>query len=200
MFWDIAASFYDVFENYYNGEVNQKLVSRVVDFIEKDDKVLECACGTGMISKKIGPRCKELIATDFSEGMLRKAKQNCAHLKNVTIEKGDIMHINYKDGTFDKVIAGNVLHLLDNPYTAIEELMRICKRGGKVIIPTYINNENSGKPSVFIRFLETFGANFKKQFDFSTYKQFFEKTEYENIEYILVEGKMPCAIAIIIKE
>ena len=62
-----------------------------------------------------------------------------------------------------------------------------------------MNNENSGKPSVFIRFLEKFGADFKKQFDFTSYKLFLEKTGYTNIEYILVEGKIPCAIAIITK-
>lgn len=199
MFWDATARFYDIFENYYNGDVNRRLVKQVADLIEKDDRVLECACGTGMISKGIGPKCKELIATDFSYGMLKQAKRNCAHLQNVKIRRADILSINCKDGAFDKVIAGNVIHLLDEPYVALEELMRTCKNGGKVIIPTYVNNENSGKPSIFIRCLERFGANFKKQFDFSTYKQFFEKTRYENIEYILVKGKMPCAIAIITK-
>lgn len=199
MFWDIAAKFYDIFENYYNGDVNRRLVIQVAALIEKDDRVLECACGTGMLSKGIGAKCKELIATDFSEGMLKQAKRNCAQLKNVTIRKEDIMSISSGDGAFDKVVAGNVIHLLDEPYAALDELLRICKAGGKVIIPTYVNNENSGKPSIFVRCLEKFGADFKKQFDFSTYKQFFEKSGYGNIEYILIKGKMPCAIAIISK-
>lgn len=199
MFWDIAARFYDIFENYYNGDVNRKLVWQVADLVGKDDIVLECACGTGMISKGIGPKCKELIATDFSDSMLRQAKRNCAHLKNVKIKRANIMSIKCRDESFDKVVAGNVIHLLDEPYAALEELMRTCKSGGKVIIPTYVNNENNGKPSIFIRCLEKFGANFKKQFDFSTYKQFFEKTGYKDIAYILIEGKMPCALAIITK-
>lgn len=199
MFWDVAAKFYDIFENHYNGDVNRRLVAQVADLIEKDDRVLECACGTGMLSKGIGAKCKELIATDFSEGMLKQAERNCAQLKNVTVRREDIMHINSEDGAFDKVVAGNVIHLLDDPDAAIDELLRICKAGGKVIIPTYVNNENSGKPGIFVRCLEKFGADFKKQFDFSTYRQFFEKKGYENTEYILIKGKMPCAIAIISK-
>ena len=67
----------------------------------------------------------------------------------------------------------NVIHLLDEPNVALDELMRVCKNGGKIIIPTYVNNENDGKPSVFIRLLEKFGAGFKKQFDFTTYMLFF---------------------------
>ena len=77
--------------------------------------------------------------------------------------------------------------------------MRVCKNGGKIIIPTYVNNENDGKPSVFIRLLEKFGAGFKKQFDFTSYMLFFEKLGYKNVEYSLVKGKMPCAIAVLTK-
>ena len=93
MFWDIAANFYDIFENYYNGEVNRKLALQVAEFIEKDDRVLECACGTGMITKAIAPKCRELIATDYSEGMLRRAKKNCEGFPNVKIRRSDIMKI-----------------------------------------------------------------------------------------------------------
>ena len=143
MFWDKVAGLYDLFVNIQNGEVNRKLVKAVSGMIESTDTVLECACGTGMLSKGIAPKCKELIATDFSVGMLKEAKKNCAHFTNIKFKKADIMRLNCKDDTFDKVVAGNVIHLLDNPYAALKEVLRVCKKGGKVIIPTYINNENT---------------------------------------------------------
>ena len=110
------------------------------------------------------------------------------------------MKLNCKAEVFDKVVAGNVIHLLDSPYKALEELMRVCKRGGKVIIPTYINNENKEKPNLFVLLLKKFGADFKEQFDFNSYKEFFKKIYSTEVEYILIEGKMPCAIAVITKE
>lgn len=70
----------------------------------------------------------------------------------------------------------------------------MCKNGGKIIIPTYVNNENDGKPSVFIRLLEKFGAGFKKQFDFTTYMLFFEKLGYKNVEYSLVKLRERCLV------
>lgn len=197
MFWDKAAGFYDLFENWYNGEVNRKLVMEVAGLIEAEDRVLECACGTGMISKGIAPKCRELIATDFSKGMLRQASRNCSNFSNVKVRRANIMELKCKNEAFDKVVAGNVIHLLDEPYEALNELRRVCKKGGKLIIPTYVNNENSGKPSLFIRGLERFGADFKKQFDFESYRQFFAMAGIEQVEYKLVAGKMPCAIAII---
>lgn len=42
-------------------------------------------------------------------------------------------------------VAANVIHLLDDPYKAIAELDRVCKRGGKIIIPTYLNKNCKGK-------------------------------------------------------
>ena len=74
MFWDKAAAFYDLFETLYNRKVYQNLGKRVAEEVEKDDIVLECACGTGAISKYIAPKCRQLIATDLSKGMLRLQK------------------------------------------------------------------------------------------------------------------------------
>ena len=199
MCWDKVAGLYDLFVNIQNGEVNRKLVKTVSGMIESTDTVLECACGTGMLSKGIAPKCKELIATDFSVGMLKEAKKNCAYLTNIKFKKADIMKLNCKNDTFDKVVAGNVIHLLDNPYAALKELLRVCKKGGKVIIPTYINNENTGKPKVFVHLLEKLGANFKQQYDFKSYRKFFETAGYIAAKYTLIDGKIPCAIVVITK-
>lgn len=199
MFWDKVAWLYDLFENIYNGKVNRQLCKEVAALIEHSDKVIECACGTGMFTKYIAPKCEELIATDFSIGMLKQAKRNCRDFPNVKIKKANIMELKYKDEEFDKVIAGNVIHLLDEPDAALSELERVCKKGGKIIIPTYVNNENIGKPSKFVRIIEKFGAGFKCQFNYKTYKDFFVRAGYSDVEYQLVQGKMPCAIAIITK-
>ena len=43
------------------------------------------------------------------------------------------------------------------------------------------------------------GANFQKQFDLKSYMEFFRKMGYRDVEYFVVEGRMPCAIAVIKK-
>ena len=199
MFWDKAALLYDLFENVYNGDVNRRLVRTVAGMVEKEDRVLECACGTGMISRGIAPRCRELIATDYSIGMLRQARKNLSGADNVKVCRADITKLKCRDESFDKVVAGNVIHLLDDPAAALSELVRVCKKGGSIIIPTYINNENVGKSGIFIRLLELFGADFKKQFDGDSYRRFFNELGYSNVEYRIISGKMSCAIAVIRK-
>ena len=44
------------------------------------------------------------------------------------------------------------------PIAAVKELERVCKSGGKIIIPTYIN-ASEGVNSKAVRLLEIAGAN-----------------------------------------
>lgn len=198
MFWDKVSSFYDLFEILYNGKVYNGLGKKVADLIERKDVVLECACGTGAISKYIAPKCRKLIATDFSSGMLRQTAKKCRKYDNVIIKRADMTQLKCPDNSFDKIVAGNVIHLLSEPYAALKELERVCKPNGKIIIPTYINISNQKKRKA-VRLFEIAGADFKRQFDFESYKKFFEDAGYKDAEYFIVEGRMPCAVAIIKK-
>lgn len=199
MFWDRISPTYDLMETVYNSKVFTETGVKVAELIDSDDRVLECACGTGAISTYIAQKCKELVATDFSIGMLKQAMKKCRKYPNVSFRRTDITNIKCKDEVFDKVVAGNVIHLLAEPEKAMRELERVVKHGGKIIVPTYINM-TKGTGRVAVRFIGKLGANFKRQFDLDSYKEFFANMGYENVEYHVVDGRMPCAIAVIERE
>ncbi len=50
MFWDKVSGLYDLFENIYNRKVYTGTGKKVAKYIDSQDEVLECACGTGAIS------------------------------------------------------------------------------------------------------------------------------------------------------
>ena len=199
MFWDKISPLYDLFENVYNGKVYTGTGRKVAELIEPSDVVLECACGTGAISIYIAQKCRKLVATDYAPGMLRCAAKKCRGYSNAIFKKADITHIKCRDNRFDKVVAGNVIHLLPEPEKALHELERVVKPGGKIIIPTYINM-SKGTGTAAVKLITLLGADFKRQFDLDTYKKFFEEKGYRNVEYHVVDGRMPCAIAVITKE
>ena len=199
MFWDNVAGVYDVFVNVINGKTHQKLRRIVSSLIEPDDTVLECACGTGLLSAVIAPKCRQLTATDFSEKMLKKAEKNCRSFRNITYAQADITALSFADGSFDKVVAGNVIHLLDNPVTALRELNRVCKDGGMLIIPTYMNKDDKGKTSGFAGAVGKAGADFKRQFTVESYRQFFLDAGYPDVKVFLADGRIPCAAAVMRK-
>lgn len=196
MFWDRVAVIYDLFAEGVNRRTHRELKRAVTDLIAPGDAVLECACGTGMLTEKIAGICACLRATDFSEGMLERARKKCAGFSHVSFEKEDITALSEEDESYDKVVAANVIHLLEDPQKALEELNRVCRPGGLLIIPTYMNRDREGRTSGFARAVGKAGADFKRQFTPESYLRFFQEAGYGDARLVLIEGRIPCAVAV----
>lgn len=196
MIWDTLSHVYDLGESVINGKVFRGIAEEIGKYINADDDVLECACGTGLLSLPVAERCHTLVATDASVGMLNTARKKLAGFDNVKLRRMDIMDIPYKAELFDVVIAANVIHLLDDPQRAADGFRRVCKKGGRIIIPTYI--DRSEKTAQRLRTLfSVIGIDFKSSFDYEQYKDFIEDLGFENVSYSLVDGRMPCVFAVI---
>lgn len=198
MFWDHAAVVYDLFADIYNRKVHEELKRIVASELSGKEEVLECACGTGMLSTVIASRCSHLTATDFSENMLARTRKKCSGFTNVKVVFADILALDFADEAFDVVIAANVIHLLDDPVKALRELDRVCRPGGKLIIPTYMNREADGA-SRFSAMLKKAGVNFKQVFHLAAYRQLIQNAGYRNAVFHMIEGRVPCAVAVITK-
>ena len=198
MFWNKISGLYDLIEKTYNGKANRDAVNIVSSLIESGDDVLECACGTGMFSVGIAEKAQHLTATDFAAKMLARAERKCRRsgFSNCDFEFADICNLAYDDNSYDKVVAANVIHLLDDPAGALKEFKRITRPGGVIIVPTYINKSCSSASRAAGLF-NRLGANFKRQFDVESYKEFFSGLGYSDVEYHVAEGRMPCGIAVI---
>ncbi len=196
MFWDRVAGVYDLFVNVVNGKTHKALRRIVADLIGPEDVVLECACGTGLLSTVIAGKCQHLTATDFAPKMLKRAEKNCAAYGNVLFRQANILSLEFPDSSFDKVVAGNVIHLLDEPMKALNELNRVCRPGGMLIIPTYMNKDRKGETGGFVSVIGKAGADFKRQFTVESYQQFFLDAGYTDVKISLAEGRIPCAVAV----
>ena len=199
MFWDHVAGVYDIFANIINRKTHKGLCAKVAEEISATDEVLECACGTGLLSGVIARKCKSLVATDFSQKMLKKASKKYRSYSNIEFREGNILQMEYLDEHFDIVVAANVIHLLDEPYKALSELDRVCRKGGKIIIPTYMNRTDKGRTNGVSDMIGKAGADFKREFTLDTYRRFFADAGYTDADYIFCDGRIPCAVAVLEK-
>ena len=70
MFWDNVAGVYDIFVNIINRKTHRRLKEIVSDLVEPDDTVLECACGTGLLSAVIAEKCRQFTVESYRQFFL----------------------------------------------------------------------------------------------------------------------------------
>ena len=192
MIWDRVAPLYDLAVNTLNRRVYDGTGTAVARLIRPGDTVLE----TGAISAAIAPTCARVVATDYSEGMLKQARKKLARFPHVVVEQADITDLHYADDSFDAVVAGNVIHLLPEPGDALKELKRVVRPGGTIIVPTYVIPKKRAH-TMFLRLISRFGVHFQEHFDPASYRAFFERMGYTGVTYRVVRGRIPCMIAMI---
>ncbi len=100
---------------------------------------LDVCCGTGMLSMEqalsVGPNGR-VTGLDFSENMLAIAKENIKGFKfkdNITFIQGNAMELPFEDNTFDCATVGWGLRNVPDILTAVKEMTRVVKPGGKVV-------------------------------------------------------------------
>jgi len=105
---------------------------------EKDKKILEAGCGTGRFCIELARRFpdSDIIGVDISDKALKMAKEGyrLRRLKNISFRKGDIFKLPFKDNFFDVVFNKGVIEHFNNYDDIIREMVRVTKKGGKVII------------------------------------------------------------------
>jgi len=100
--------------------------------------VLDVGCGEGRLTWYLAQETgREIIGIDLSRSGFRKARRVArqAGVGNlVRCIKGDARHLNFPDGQFDVVILSYSLHHVEDSPAALQEIHRVLKPGGTIII------------------------------------------------------------------
>ena len=194
-FWDFCAPFYDRAE--HTNTAYSKMLALMRDLTPEGASVFEAAAGTGSISLAIAGKARSVLCTDISERMLEVAGKKAAKAGagNITFSTRSLFDTGERDGAFDVVIASQVLHLIDEPEKASEELKRIS---GEVVIVTVTLLKGLrglfARPSVGIWKLLGFAP--KREFDAASFREFLFEIGLPPSEYKIIEGNMPMAVAV----
>lgn len=135
-FWGRYAKLYDFEINNTSKFAYDEMYRLMSSVLQKNMDVLEVATGTGLIATHIANSVKSIVATDFSPGMIEKAKKKpCPD--NVRFMVEDATDLSFPDSTFDAVIISNALHIMPDPEAALRNIKRVLKPEGLLIAPNF---------------------------------------------------------------
>ena len=142
--FDALAGRYDLMNDILSmGQVRlwRKSVQRILR-AGPGDRVLDLAAGTGTSSVSFAASGADVVACDFSLGMLqagqvRLAKSDPLQAKTrgrVSFAAGDALHLPFKDGAFDAVTISFGLRNVQGTREALAEMRRVTRPGGRLVV------------------------------------------------------------------
>lgn len=143
-YWDRHAKNYDR-SMVLIGRPIPRMVELAAEAVQGASRVLEVAAGTGLVTPALARAAQDVLATDYSPAMIATLEERVrrAGLANVRCEQADLYALRFEPGSFDAVVAANVLHLVPDLAGALAALRRMLKPGGRLIVPTYCHDETA---------------------------------------------------------
>jgi ArsR family transcriptional regulator len=94
----------------------------------------DLGCGTGQVSAALAPFVARVIAVDDSGPMLQAARKRLHEFSNVDLRRGELEALPIDDARLDAAALMLVLHHVPEPESALAEVARVLKPGGRVAI------------------------------------------------------------------
>lgn len=190
-YWDRHAKNYDRSMTLLGGPI-PRMVELVGVAMAGMERVLEVAAGTGLVTPTIAGGAKEVIATDYAAAMVAALERRVrdSGVKNVRCEQADLYALRFEDGSFDGVVAANVLHLVPDLPGGLSALRRVLKPGGRIVAPTFCHDETAVS-WVVSRALAVTGFPSHRRFTLKSLERAVEEAGVLVSQAVLIPGLIP---------
>jgi demethylmenaquinone methyltransferase / 2-methoxy-6-polyprenyl-1,4-benzoquinol methylase len=100
----------------------------------RGQRILDLAAGTGTSALSFARSGADVVAADFSPGMIAEGRRRHGGIRNLTFVQADATDLPFADDEFDTVTMSFGLRNVVEPKKALRELRRVTKPGGRVVI------------------------------------------------------------------
>jgi len=130
------------------GMAEERRIARLLLGLEAGDGVLDVACGPGNFTREfarlVGPDGLA-VGFDASATMLSRAVRDtaAAEADRIAWIRGDAARLPFSDASFDAVCCFAALHMMAEPWTALDEMTRVLTPGGRIALLTSCRTRTS---------------------------------------------------------
>ena len=113
-------------------------------------KILDIAAGTGASTRPLVDAGADVIAVDFSAGMINVGKKRNKDIKFV---QGDALNLPFEDNSFDVTTISFGLRNTSNIILALKDALRVTKVGGRIVIAEFSHPSNFLFRKIYLNYL-----------------------------------------------
>jgi ubiquinone/menaquinone biosynthesis C-methylase UbiE len=107
-----------------------------IEPLHHDMIVLDVACGAAHASEPVAPHVRQVIGVDLTPALLRIGDERLREkgISNVLLQEANAEALPFVDESFDVVFCRSSLHHFADPRRAVDEMFRVCRVGGRVVL------------------------------------------------------------------
>ncbi len=196
-YWNNEAGNYDKKIN-RSGKAYLEIYKYLTQETDITMKILDIGTGTGEIPICLCENVRSIEAIDTSSAMIQIArnKVQAMGINNINFSVVDKTVTSFENGSFDLIIISNLLHIIDNPLSVVEEARRLLKPDGKIIIISYLHDENI-LSRLISYFLQKKGHPVKTKFSTKSFCKFIEESKLCMKYKVKIKNVMPLIFTVI---
>ncbi len=108
--------------------------------------IADLGCGEGYYCNFFKDYASKLYCVDIDETAIEEVRRRFSNYGNITILNEDITHTSIPSGSVDLAFMSNVFHDIEDKGTAVREVSRILKPGGRLLIIEFKKDVIFGPP------------------------------------------------------
>jgi SAM-dependent methyltransferase len=119
---------------------------------QRGERILDLATGTGWTSRIVARRGAKVIGVDIGADLVAAATER-AKVEGLAIDYrvADAEKLPFSDGEFDAVVSTCGVMFASRPEAAAAELARVCRKGGRIALTTWLSDSNVFKMFMVMR-------------------------------------------------
>jgi SAM-dependent methyltransferase len=128
--WQLVDNSAEAYERYLVTAVMAAFADELVEIVRPGDRVLDVACGTGIVARRAAARGAKVVGADLNGQMLAVARAAEPAIEWI---EADATALPFPDGAFDAVLCQQGLQFMPDPAAAVTEMRRVLAPGGSLV-------------------------------------------------------------------